>query len=80
MFTGTVSRLSACSALNSVVWIRWSIQAVTLSTTGTMTNRPGPSIACSLPKRSTTARSHWLAIIRVEGVRTAARPNTTTPT
>ena len=40
--TGTVSRVSACSALKAVVWIRPSITATTLSRTGMMANIPAP--------------------------------------
>jgi hypothetical protein len=57
MFTGTVSLVSACSALISVVWMRWSIQDAMVSTKGMMTNTPGPQMACSLPRRSSTTRS-----------------------
>jgi len=71
MLTGTVSLLSACSALNSVVWMRWSIQVATRSRIGTIQNTPGPLTACSRPMRSTTARSHWLAIISDCGIRKA---------
>ena len=38
-------------------------------------NMPGPLTACSLPSRSTTARSHWLAICSDSGVSSASRPN-----
>ena len=50
MSTGTVSLLSACSALNSVVWMRWSSQEATLSMKGRMANMPGPRIAVQLAK------------------------------
>ena len=34
---------------SAVVWMRWSIIAVTASTTGMIMNRPGPLTLCNLP-------------------------------
>src|SRR5450631_2603330 len=74
--TGTVSRGSACSALNCVVWMRSSITAVILSMMGMMANRPGPFTLDSLPARRMTKRSQLLAILSAKKVSTASRKKT----
>src|SRR5471030_2461345 len=70
--TGTVSLVRACSALKAVVWIRSSITATTVSTTGKIRNRPGPLTPISLPARSTTNFCQVLAILS-EAATIAAR-------
>src|SRR5665647_2868795 len=69
--TGTVSRVSACSALNCVVWMRSSITAVTLSSTGMIRNSPGPFTLDNLPARRITKRSQLFAILSEKAVSTA---------
>ena len=61
-FTGTVSLVSVCSALNALTLTRWSIKVEIWSMIGIIMNGPGPFSPLNLPIRSTTARSHWLAI------------------
>lgn len=61
-FTGTVSRVKACSALKVVVWILSSMVATTLSTTGMIRNSPGPLTPRSLPARNTTHFCQVLAM------------------
>jgi hypothetical protein len=74
--TGTVSRVSACSALKPVVWMRSSITAVTASITGMIMNRPGPLTLDSLPARRMTKRSQLFAILSENATNTASRPTT----
>ena len=71
--TGTVSLVSACSALKAVVWMRWSMTWATLSRIGKMKNRPGPRTAWKLPARRTTKRCQTLAIFRERATMAASR-------
>ena len=70
--TGTVSRVSACSALKAVVWMRSSITATTLSITGMMRKSPGPFTPSSLPARRITNFCQVLAIFSDRPTRAAA--------
>src|SRR5215469_8415256 len=73
--TGTVTRLSACSALNAVVWMRSSMIAVTVSRIGMMRNNPGPRTPCNRPARKTTNRSQLFAILREAAINPANTKN-----
>src|SRR6185437_12599374 len=75
--TGTVSRVSACSALKPVVWMRSSITAVMASTIGMIRNRPGPFTLDSLPRRRITKRSQLFAILSENIVSSARMPKPT---
>jgi hypothetical protein len=57
-----VSRVSVFSALKGVTITRWSTQMVTESISGISQNRPAPRSPWNLPRRSTTAFSHWRAM------------------
>ena len=72
--TGTVSRVSACSALNCVVWMRSSMTAVMASMTGMIMNSPGPFTLDNLPARRITKRSQLFAILSENSVSTARMP------
>jgi len=72
-FTGTVSRVRACSALKAVVWMRSSITIATRSITGMIQNRPGPLTPCSRPARRITNRCQALAICNDRATMNAAR-------
>src|SRR5271154_4734625 len=74
--TGTVSLVSACSALKAVVWMRPSITATTLSRIGMIANRPAPLTLCSFPILRMTNFSHTLAIL-IDKAITAAAPKKT---
>src|SRR5476651_1787807 len=74
-FTGTVSFVSACSALNEVVWILSSMTATTLSITGMIMKNPGPLTPCNLPTRNTTYFSQTFATLTDRNTSTAATKN-----
>src|SRR6185437_14246972 len=76
-FTGTVSRVSACSALKPVVWMRSSMTAAMLSITGMIMNRPGPLTLESRPARRMTKRSQLFAIFSAKKTKAAAIAKTT---
>ena len=60
--TGTVSFVSACSALKAVVWMRPSMTAMTVSRTGMIANNPAPLTLCSFPILRITNFCQTLAI------------------
>ena len=69
---GRILLVSACSALNAVVWMRSSMTATTLSMIGKIKKRPGPLTPWSLPARRTTNFCQVLAILSESAMMTAA--------